>query len=149
MGARCLAPDGPPCRDCSGLWGPPPPELILSSTSSCSHLGACVCIGQPFPAWVSEACAKLSAGATHPVRGVVRHLWGPSQLLCEAWSQEHLLHCCSSAIISSRQGMQSPHLAGRCTPQPPFLAGKVLSSLLFRNLVQQLNFRLFFRVCGW
>ena len=69
MGARSLAPDGPPCRDCSGLWGPPPPELILSSTSSCSHLGACVSIGQPFPAWVSEACAKLSAGATHPVGG--------------------------------------------------------------------------------
>lgn len=68
---------------------------------------------------------------SHPsCRGVVQHLWGPPQLLCETWNQEHLLHCCSSAIITSRQGMQSPHLAGCCPPQPPFLAGKALHVFL-------------------
>ena len=85
---------------------------------------------------------------SHPsCRGLAQHLWGPPQLLCVARSQEHLLRCGSAATITSRDAEPSPGQV--LHPPRPFPAGKVLSSLLFRNLVQQLNLSLFFRVCRW
>ena len=145
MGGRCLAPDG--ARDCPGPWGPPPPELILSSTSSCSPLGACVCIGRPLPCLGLRDLCKADCRNHPPCRGAAQHLWGPPQLLCEARSQEHLLHCHSAATVASRDAESSPGQV--LHPPRPFPAGEALSSLLFRNLVQQLNLSLFFRVCIW
>ena len=85
---------------------------------------------------------------SHPsCRGLAQHLWGPPQLLCVARSQEHLLRCGSAATITSRDAEPSPGQV--LHPPRPFPAGKVLSSLLFRNLVQQLNLSLFFKVCRW
>ena len=147
MGGRCLAPDGPLCRDCPGPWGPPPPQ---SSSYLAPRYAAPRCLRVYWPAFPCLGLRDLRKAdcRSHPsCRGAAQRLLGPPQLLCGARSQEHLLRCGSAATIASRDAEPSPGQV--LHPPRPFPASEALSSLLFRNLVQQLNLSLFFRVCRW